>query len=284
MKTVFKITLVSLILLTVFTSCITKTQHIIPVEDKQTEILLVGTFHFNNPGLDIAKNNSFEILNSKTQNELDVMAQKIKDFKPTKIFVERPYQNQQELDSTYNLYKAGKLPVSTDEIYQLAFRIAKLDNNISLEAIDYNGFGFPFGEVMEVMEKRNQTDLKEQIMNFTKEIGDDFNRKLASGISLTDMLLYHNTDDFRYMSNHIYDTILNAGNTTDFEAAHLLAQWNNRNLYMYSLLKKKTSPKDERVMVLLGASHIANIKVLLDSNKQWKTVELKEVLTNNKIN
>ena len=48
---------------------------------------------------------------------------------------------------------------------------------------------------------------------------------------------------------------------------------------MYSLLKKKTTKKDERVMVLLGASHIANIKVILDANKQWKTVELKDVLT-----
>jgi len=279
MKPIFKITVLSLILLVAFASCITETTYIKPNDEKQTEILLVGTFHFNNPGLDIVKNKAFDIKNSKTQTELDIIAQKIADFNPTKIFVERPYQNQKELDSTYNLYKKGTLPVSTDEIYQLAFRVAKLNKNTSLEAIDYNGFDFPFGEVMEIMETRKQTDLKEKIMNITKEIGNDFNKKLENGISLTNMLLYHNTDEFRYHANHIYDIILNAGNETDFEAAHLLAQWNNRNLYMYSLLKKKTTKKDERVMVLLGASHIANIKVILDANKQWKTVELKDVLT-----
>jgi len=279
MKPIFKITVLSLILLVAFASCITETTYIKPNDEKQTEILLVGTFHFNNPGLDIVKNKAFDIKNSKTQTELDIIAQKIADFNPTKIFVERPYQNQKELDSTYNLYKKGTLPVSTDEIYQLAFRVAKLNKNTSLEAIDYNGFDFPFGEVMEIMETRKQTDLKEKIMNITKEIGNDFNKKLENGISLTNMLLYHNTDEFRYHANHIYDIILNAGNETDFEAAHLLAQWNNRNLYMYSLLKKKITKKDERVMVLLGASHIANIKVILDANKQWKTVELKDVLT-----
>lgn len=279
MKPIFKITVLSLILLVAFASCITETTYIKPNDEKQTEILLVGTFHFNNPGLDIVKNKAFDIKNSKTQTELDIIAQKIADFNPTKIFVERPYQNQKELDSTYNLYKKGTLPVSTDEIYQLAFRVAKLNKNTSLEAIDYNGFDFPFGEVMEIMETRKQTDLKEKIMNITKEIGNDFNKKLENGISLTNILLYHNTDEFRYHANHIYDIILNAGNETDFEAAHLLAQWNNRNLYMYSLLKKKTTKKDERVMVLLGASHIANIKVILDANKQWKTVELKDVLT-----
>lgn len=279
MKPIFKITVLSLILLVAFASCITETTYIKPNDEKQTEILLVGTFHFNNPGLDIVKNKAFDIKNSKTQTELDIIAQKIADFNPTKIFVERPYQNQKELDSTYNLYKKGTLPVSTDEIYQLAFRVAKLNKNTSLEAIDYNDFGFPFGEVMEIMETRKQTDLKEKIMNITKEVGNDFNKKLENGISLTNILLYHNTDEFRYHANHIYDIILNAGNETDFEAAHLLAQWNNRNLYMYSLLKKKTTKKDERVMVLLGASHIANIKVILDANKQWKTVELKDVLT-----
>ncbi|HIE46010.1 MAG TPA: hypothetical protein EYP87_07610 [Flavobacteriaceae bacterium] len=279
MKPIFKITVLSLILLVAFASCITETTYIKPNDEKQTEILLVGTFHFNNPGLDIVKNKAFDIKNSKTQTELDIIAQKIADFNPTKIFVERPYQNQKELDSTYNLYKKGTLPVSTDEIYQLAFRVAKLNKNTSLEAIDYNDFGFPFGEVMEIMETRKQTDLKEKIMNITKEIGNDFNKKLENGISLTNILLYHNTDEFRYHANHIYDIILNAGNETDFEAAHLLAQWNNRNLYMYSLLKKKITKKDERVMVLLGASHIANIKVILDANKQWKTVELKDVLT-----
>jgi hypothetical protein len=93
------------------------------------------------------------------------------------------------------------------------------------------------------------------------------------------MLLYHNTDEFRYMANNAYETILNAGDDSDFEGAQLVSQWNKRNLFMYSLIKKKTTKKDERVMVLLGASHIANIKRILDDNNDWKTVELKDVLT-----
>ncbi len=280
MKSLIKITALSLILFVALSSCITKTTYIKPIDKKQTEILLIGTFHFDNPGLDIAKNNSFEVLNTKTQAELDVMAQKIKEFNPTKIFVEWSYDRQNELDTLYNSYLNGTGDFSKDknEIFQLAFRVGKLNNNERLEAIDYK-MNFPFGEVLEILEKRKQTALKEEIMTTIQKIGTDFDEKLKKGISLTDMLLSHNTDTFRYMANNAYETILNAGNDTDFESANLVSQWNKRNLYMYSLLKKKTTDKDERVMVLLGASHIANIKLMLDANKDWKTVELKDVLT-----
>jgi hypothetical protein len=280
MKSLLKLTVLSLIILSTFVSCITETTYIKPIDDKQTEILLIGTFHFDNPGLDIAKTNSFEVLNPKTQTELDVMAQKIKEFNPTKIFVEWSYDKQAKLDTLYNSYLNGSDDFSKDknEIFQLAFRIGKLNNNERLEAIDYK-MDFPFGEVMEIIENRNQTELKAEITAITQKVSTDFDEKIKQGISLTDMLLYHNTDEFRYMANNAYETILNAGDDSDFEGAQLVSQWNKRNLFMYSLIKKKTTKKDERVMVLLGASHIANIKRILDDNNDWKTVELKDVLT-----
>jgi hypothetical protein len=159
MKSLLKLTVLSLIILSTFVSCITETTYIKPIDDKQTEILLIGTFHFDNPGLDIAKTNSFEVLNPKTQTELDVMAQKIKEFNPTKIFVEWSYDKQAKLDTLYNSYLNGTDDFSKDknEIFQLAFRIGKLNNNERLEAIDYK-MDFPFGEVMEIIENRNQTE------------------------------------------------------------------------------------------------------------------------------
>lgn len=252
---------------------------------QKTEILLIGTFHFNNPGLDLAKTNAFDILSEKSQLELDEIAQKITAFNPTKIFVERNYKQQKDLDSLYNLYKIGKLEGDyKDEIVQLAFRVGKLNKNPQMDAIDYNAIDFPFDKVMEIMKKRNQTTLNDDIMNTVKKVSQDFNDKLKNNISLTDMLLYHNSKEFRKMDTQVYDQILTAGNDTDFEGANLVAKWNNRNLFMYSLIKKKTTTKDERVMVLLGASHITNIKKILSNNENWKVVELKDVLTTKKSN
>jgi hypothetical protein len=68
------------------------------------EVLLIGTFHFNNPGLDVAKVNTFNVMSDKSQAELETMSDKIKAFNSDKIFVEWDYDNQRRLDSLYDLY------------------------------------------------------------------------------------------------------------------------------------------------------------------------------------
>ena len=69
----------------------------------------------------------------------------IKKFNPAKIFVEWPYDEQDGLDSLYNLYKRETYFENDslsdfhkkNEIFQLAFRIAKLNNLNGVTAIDY---------------------------------------------------------------------------------------------------------------------------------------------------
>ncbi len=110
------------------------------------EVLLIRTLHFNNPGADVVKTKSFDILNTEAQTELEEIAESIKKYNPSKIFVEWPYDEQIKLDSLYDLYKSGEY-FSNDklsgfyqknEIFLLAFRTAKLNNLERVYAIDYN--------------------------------------------------------------------------------------------------------------------------------------------------
>ena len=134
------------------------------------EVLLVGTFHYNNPGADVAKTRSFDILSEKSQNELKQISSKIKEYNPTKIFVEWPYNEQKELDSLYQLYKRDKYFINDslsdfylkNEIFQLAFRIAKENNLEAVYGIDYKTT-FPYGEALNDIEKNKQFELKEKI-------------------------------------------------------------------------------------------------------------------------
>ena len=57
-------------------------------KDPLKEVLLIGTFHYNNPGADVAKTKSFDILNQNSQQELKHISTKIAEYKPNKIFVE----------------------------------------------------------------------------------------------------------------------------------------------------------------------------------------------------
>ncbi len=280
MKSIIRITLFSLATIFTLTSCIAQSGESKLTNKKQTEILLIGTFHFHNPGADVAQFKTFDVLRDETQKELEEIAQKIVAFNPTKIFVEWPYQDQNKLDSVYNLYKKGKLKISKDETNQLAFRVGKLNNNPQIDAIDYNDADFPFEKVMASIKKNNQTDIEAYISNVIQTFESDFNEKVTSNVSLKEILYEENSKQFREEANEFYEKILTVGDNTDFIGAYLTSEWNRRNLYMWSLIKKKTTQKDERVMVLLGASHIANIKNLIDANKDWKTVELIDIVEN----
>ena len=86
------------------------------------------------------------------QLELKKIGSSINNYNPTKIFVEWPYKKQKELDSLYQLYindeyfKNENLSNfnQKNEIFQLAFRVAKENKLEKVYAIDYTNIGGPF--------------------------------------------------------------------------------------------------------------------------------------------
>ena len=256
-------------------------------EDSPTQdALLIGTFHYNNPGADVAKTKSFDILSESTQKDLQLMTAKIKTYNPTKVFVEWPYDEQQELDSLYQKYLAGTYFQNDslsdfyqkNEIFQLAFRVAKANNLPQVLAMDYKT-SFPFDEVIQAIEKNKQLDLKTKIFDGISKFTVDFDDKIAAGISLPDLTLYLNTPEMRAFSNNFHNNLmLIAGAPDDFSGPLLTAEWFKRNLYMWSLIQKNTAETDQRIMVLAGASHIAMFELFINENPQWSITELEEVL------
>lgn len=258
-----------------------------PIENLSSkEVLLVGTFHYNNPGADLAKTKSFDILNEKSQLELKEISEAIKTYNPTKIFVEWPYNEQKELDSLYQLYTSGQYfendSISDfylkNEIFQLAFRAAKENNLKTVYGIDYST-SFPFGEVMNAIEKNNQSELKAKIEGGISKFTAGFDDKIDSGASLKELTYYLNSAEMRSFSNHFHNNLmLLAGETNDFSGPLLTAEWFKRNLYMWSLIQKNTSQSDDRIMVLVGASHAAMFELFIKENEDWEVKELQEIL------
>ncbi len=256
-------------------------------ESTPKQALLIGTFHYHNPGADVVKTKSFDILSEKSQTELETITDKIKAFDPDQIFVEWPYDEQQELDSLYQLYlddtyfENDKLSnfYLKNEIFQLAFRAAKKSGLKSVKAIDYRDTEFPFDSLMTVIAVSKQTDLQNQIMEGIQTITKEFDQKIEQGISLLDLTYHLNSDQDRNLSNIFHTQIpLLVGDSDNFIGPYLTAEWYRRNLYMWSLIQKGTQVGDKRVMILLGASHAALIKEFIGSNKNWTMKELKSVM------
>lgn len=253
----------------------------------QTEVLLLGTFHFDSPNLDVVKTNPFDVV--KGQKELEKITDQIKKFNPTKIFIEWSYDEQSELDTLYHLYKEGKFfdfvkqkyPgnkfYQESEIFQLAFRAAKKCGNAQLYAIDIKT-KFPFDEVMKAIEEAKQDQLAQTIRDKIAEMSKKENEDRKK-YNLTQLLLAKNTAQARKNDYGDYVTLFNkAGSLHDFRGANLVSEWYRRNLLMYSMVQKNVTPKDDRIMVILGAGHIAVLKQLVDLDRNMKAIDLQDVL------
>ncbi|NJB71639.1 hypothetical protein GGR42_002101 [Saonia flava] len=262
-----------------------------PIENiNSKEVLLIGTFHYNNPGADVAKTKSFDILNEKSQKELQQISSRIKKYNPTKIFVEWPYNEQKELDSLYQLYlkdlyfKNDSLSdfYLKNEIFQLAFRVAKENNLETVYGVDYNETIFPYGDVMGEIEDNKQLQLKEEIENAISKFTVDFDDKIDSDASLKELTYFVNSKNMRDISNDLHNNLIPlAGSMDDFKGVFLTSEWYKRNLYMWSFVQKQTKDTDERIMVLVGSSHAAIIELFIKENINWRIKELKEIMTEN---
>lgn len=278
----------ALSVLFVFLSCESKTEQSETSPSESTkQALLIGTFHYHNPGADVAQTKSFDILSDAAQAELEEISEKIKAYQPDQVLVEWPYDEQHELDSLYQLFLEDSYFTNDslsdfylkNEIFQLGFRVAKKAGLKSVQAVDYRNTEFPFDSLMTVAALQKQTDLQKQFTDGIERFTQEFDEKIESGASLLDMTYYLNTEELRKFSNEFQTQVpLLVGDRTNFVGAYLASEWYRRNLYMWSLAQKATESGDQRVMLLLGSSHIALIKDFIDKNPEWSTVELKEIM------
>lgn len=250
----------------------------VSAQSKKKQILLLGTFHFENPGLDVAKTNTFNVMSDKSQKELENITNKIKKFGPDKIFVEWNYEKQDKLDKFYARNSDSLFRVKADEIVQVALRSAKKLGHKKLYGIDYQHADFPYDSLVNGMKAANQSDLIKINEETMKKYENDQNQKIAK-YSLTELLLDINTKKSNEENLGWYlQTATKGGKTNDFVGAYLVSEWYRRNLYMYALIQKLTESKDNKIMVLLGAGHTAMIREFAEHNPDFEIVELATVL------
>lgn len=270
-------------------SCNTKQGNITLADEKKelntikTEVLLVGTSHWNNykkADFDVAQTNEIDILSATYQKDLNDIADKIVAFKPDKIFVERTLNYQPKLDSLLNLYKTTEWGNDKrNEIYQLGFRVAKTLKHDRVYGIDFRNTEFPYDSLMKAMETAKQTTLISSFNADIKQFETNYNTLVSEQRSLKDILYFLNDDKQRQLDLSWYLEGANKGGDLNSTVGSFLAsEWIKRNIYSYGLIQKYTQSKDKRIMILIGASHIAVLKQLISVNTEWKTVELKDIM------
>lgn len=283
-----KQTLIISILL-IFISCSKeKSKELIDInnsqKDKSLNVLLFGTFHFANfnpkNNSDVVQVNISDVLSENNQKEIEKITNAIIKFNPDKIFIEYPVSKQRRLDSIYtNFSTSDYSQENRNEKIQIGFRLGKMLKHKKLFAMDYRT-SFPYDSLVNQMKNAEQFDLLKKDSLDLARIEKNENKLFSSKKPLTDILYYHNDESYRKSDINWYLSVANqGGNKDNFVGSYLASEWYRRNLYMYSIIQKTVEKNDEKIMILAGASHIGMFKDFIDKNPEWKTTELKEIIS-----
>jgi len=175
-----------------------------------TDILMIGTFHFSNPGLHVVKTKSFDVLQQEVQDELEEISTAIAVFNPTQIFVEWPHDKQQELDALYKRYAKGTMDEAPrrNEVFQLGFRVAKKLALKKVWAVDYLDTSFPIGKVIKAIADAKQEALQATLNDRRKRDAAGHSDRIDSGATLRELLFWENEGQTRIANINFYTDLL----------------------------------------------------------------------------
>ena len=247
-------------------------------QNKQpVKVLLLGVFHFSNPGLDVAKFKNADILSEERQKEVMQIVEQLKKISPDKVFIEGVPEEQNRLDSILDQYKKGKYTLSSNEIDQLGLRLAKDLNLPGVYPVDYRDADFPFDSLMKSATAAGQTDIIHFVQHTIDSVQTSFNDNLSKS-TITQMLLRENTPGAIQLQNEFYFRMLPVGKQGNHVGSYLVSEWWRRNMIIYENILKRLDGNEKVILVIFGSGHTALLHEMMQYNSNIKLISVEDVL------
>lgn len=225
------------------------------VNPAQTEVMVLGTFHFTGGGQDYINPAVDDFLSPQRQAEIEDILDRLEAFAPDKIIVELEPEHEDWINARYRAWRAGEAELQVNERDQLGLRLADRLGHAQVYAVDFQN-GMDFDAMMGAAHAAGQHDLIAQFQSVMGEvqslIGD------LSGLPVREQLLVHNDPEFQ-QRHDFYMTLAQMGTVEDPVGARNMADWWGRNMIIFARIAQLSEP-GERVLVIYGSGH----KYLLD--------------------
>jgi hypothetical protein len=254
------------------------------------KVYLLGTFHF------AQTDSAYDVLSEKNQKSILKLCEIVKKQKPDKIFIERmpDYEYQNKMDSLYQAYKSGDKKQRRNEIWQVAFRVAKDLNHKTIYSCDHPGqYGYYYSQIEEYAKKNNQVALlngKGNGITIPKSslINED---SLLLNSDLLEYMKWLNSKSVQQSSHaHYINSYPQLGNTnvfhydsTYFLGSELTADWYRRNIKIYSKMIAQLDYSEKAIFLIMGNDHIPIIGHLFSSNPFFEVIPTENWLGKTKI-
>lgn len=236
-------------------------------ESVDGQVMMFGTFHFTNPGLDVVKHDEINVLTEDNQAYLLAMTKRIADeFKPTAVLVECALTSQAKIDQEYAQYLRGEHALSVNEIDQVGYRVAQQAGLTQVICFDEREVQWK-AEALHKQMPESDPELQTEFESMVGELVAEFN-KLSATLTLQEMLREMNSTHRDTQNKSFYLLTNEVGAMGDgFYGADASASWWHRNFRMYANVQKVAQP-GARVLVLAGQGHTAIMKDLLELDQK----------------
>ena len=231
-----------------------------PPPPEPAKVMLMGMFHFANPGRDMVKSRVINVMEVQNQAYLDGLATRLASFHPTDVLAECSPADQGKMDEKFRDYVAGRFALTSNETYQIGFRVAKLAGLSSVTCFDEDEVGWDAQPMFDYMDQHDP-HAKQRVEALYQSLGAAADKEQSS-LSLAQLLQLANDPARDAVNKGSYLLTNDVGAGDGFFGADASASWWHRNFRMYANIQKSAAPS-RRVIALAGQGHTAILKDLL---------------------
>lgn len=249
--------------------------------DRSATIMILGTYHMDNPGQDAINLRADDVLREKRQREIADLVDGLARFKPTKIAVEAPYRSTAYPDR-YRKFLAGEHNLGRNEVEQVGFRLAKMMGHATVYPID-----FPMWMNGLLPSEIEQPKPAATPAAAARAAGPE--RALPPHIARTEELMRTGTvtDVLRHLNGEAYvradhggymEMLLPNDGVAIYGRADLLTNWYKRNLRMFANINRVAEFPSDRILLIVGSGHLKILSDLARDSPQFCLVEAEPYL------
>lgn len=227
-------------------------------ERPPVEVMILGSYHMGNPGLDLVNANVDDVTVPRRQAEIRAVVDALARWRPTKVLVEiqapAPFAVQ-----SYRRFTVAELSTNRNEIWQLGYRLAHQLGHRDVYGFDERpSEGEPnywqYERVEAYASAHGQRPLVDATTAYFRDHVAAFERIQATR-SVAQLLLGENDPDAnRADHSRGYYFALPLGDADNQVGAEFNTYWYMRNAKMFAKIALIAEPGD-RLLVLVGSGH-----------------------------
>jgi hypothetical protein len=257
---------------------------------KLPKVLLVGSWHFQYPGLDAHvtnEENRINIYSDRRQKELQELLDYLAIFKPTKVLVESgPITGY--IKYNYTEWKAGRENLMANERSQIGMRLVEMFKLDTIYGVD----DWPL--IMDLHYDSLLTNIPYLDSIYKRHYfggNDSIQKRYTEFYSYEEKFQLNNTllESFKFLNsdkvlNRYFGAYIAGGQfvSDEKEGPDALSMfWFNRNLRIFRNIQRIETNEDDRILILFGAGHIPILKWFLECSPEYELVKFNELQNEN---